>query len=390
MTSKEINRFDSDYILNTKENLPNAFEYGKRGNQKYAAEDKLIDFAGDADNYFIGSSKSELMKTITGQLSDIQNISNCYCSPVSMLLAEMLSGISGMPRACFTNSGAEAVKRVVETAEKYSLDKYGKGRSTVVVVKNLTDERTLSSVAVDGHEAFHRYDYEPHDGIRYTQANDVTALYDSLTKDVCAVLFEPIQHDASFITDEFASSLKAVCREKDILIIANEVEIGIGRTGKVFAFENFNGFKPDMVCIARGLGGGLPIGAFLCNEKTAALGDVENSFDSNGVPASFAGATKVLETILSVGFLANVSKKGEYLLDGIKHLNSGDILKVWGKGMLIGIEIKSSAKKTAEKASEHGLLLHVPCDDFIIIRPPLNMSKEELDAGIRILGKVLS
>ena len=389
MTSKGNNKFDSDYILDTQKSFPNAFEQKSCENCNHAVENKLIDFAGDSDSLYMGSSKSELMKTITGQLSDIQDISNCYCSPVSMLLAEMLTGISGMPRAYFTNSGAEAVKRAAETAEKYSRDKYGKGRSTIVVVKNLKGERSLSSVAVDGHEFFHRYDYEPHDGIRYTQANDVTALYDSLTKDVCAVIFEPIQTDASFITDEFSSALKTVCREKDIIIIANEAEIGIGRTGKVFAYESFKGFKPDIVCIARGLGGGLPIGAFLCNEKTStAIGD-ENSFYSNGIPASFAGATKVLETVLSDGFLTKVSKNGEYLFERIRRLNSDGMLKVWGRGMIIGIETKFSAKETAEKASELGLLLHVPCDDVIIIRPPLNISKEELDVGIEILGKVI-
>lgn len=392
MDSKDYMKLDSDYILGTYGRMPAVIDHGDGAYQYDVDGKRYVDFASGIGTLSLGATNPEWIKAVTGQLSQIQHISNYYYSPVTMLLAEMLTNVSSMSKVFFANSGAEANEGAIKTARKYSSDKYGSGRSTIVTFNNSFHGRTVTTLAATGQERFHKYFSPFTEGFKYTPLNDEKALAEALTKDVCAVMCEPIQGEGgvNLMTDEFAAALKSLCREKDILIIADEVQTGIGRTGKMFAYEHFAGFKPDIITVAKGLGGGLPIGAFLCNEKTAVvLGKGDHGSTFGGNPVCCAGATKVLEIITAPGFLKSVSEKGEYLMKKLCGIDSQNITEVRGKGLMIGIEIKSSPKEAAEKALEKGLLVLTAGSDVVRLLPPLTITKEQIDEGVAILAEVL-
>lgn len=392
MNSNDYMKLDSDYILGTYARMPAVIGYGQGAVQYDVDGKKYIDFASGIGTLSLGAANPEWMEAVTGQLAKIQHISNYYYSPVTALLAEMLVKASKLNGVFFCNSGAEANEGAIKTARKYSYDKYGEGRSTIVTLKNSFHGRTITTLAATGQDVFHNYFFPFTDGFKYSPINDINALRESVTKDVCAIMCEPIQGEGgvNILDEEFAKALKSICKEKDILLILDEVQCGIGRTGKLFAFENFENFKPDILTLAKGLGGGLPIGAFLCGEKTVnVLGKGEHGTTYGGNPVCCAGAVKVLELVSSTEFLENVECNGEYLRNRIIDAKLDCVTSVRGKGLMIGIEVSSSHKKVAKDALDNGLLVLTAGKNVVRLLPPLNITREQIDEGIEILIKTL-
>ena len=304
-----------------------------------------------------------------------------------------------MSKVFFANSGAEANEGAIKLARKYSFDKYGKGRGVILTLKDSFHGRTMTALAATGQSVFHNYFFPFPEGFRFIERNNTDAFKNEAenNSDICAVMIEPVQGESgvNIICSEYIKEVYKICREKDILLIFDEVQTGIARTGKVFAHEYFSlDSAPDIITVAKGLGGGLPIGAFICNkklEKTLDAGKHGSTFGGN--PAVCAGALEVLRQVSAAEFLDEVNKKGEYIANKIKSLNSPNIVEIRQKGLMIGLQLKlkdgETPKDYAKKCLENGLLTLTAGDDVLRLLPPLNITYEEIDAGLKILEMIL-
>jgi acetylornithine/N-succinyldiaminopimelate aminotransferase len=352
---------------------------------------EYIDFAGGIGVNALGSGDAKWIEAVTAQLKKIAHTSNYYYAEPVVALAEKLVNIAGMRRAFFCNSGAEANEGALKLARKYSCDKYGGGRSAVITLKDSFHGRTLAALTMTGQDAFHRYFHPFAEGVRYAPANDIGAMQALMGEDVCAVFIEPIQGEGGVhvLNTDYARALESLCAEKDILLVCDEVQCGTGRTGRFFAYE-YLGIKPDIVTVAKGIGGGLPLGVILGGEKCAdvfSFGDHGSTFGGN--VAVCAGACEVTDRIANEDFLAEVRKKGAYLMDKLKALKSGKIVEVRGRGLMIGIQVTGDVKNYINKAQENGLLIIGAGKDALRLLPPLVISYDEIDKGVAVLEKIL-
>ena len=295
-----------------------------------------------------------------------------------------------MKRVFFGNSGAEANEGAIKIARKYSFDKYGTGCSTIVSLTNSFHGRTVTTLAATGQDVFHQYFYPFTEGFSYIPANDVDAL-EKLGNDVCAVIAEPIQGEGGVnpLGDDYAKFLRKFCDERDILLIFDEVQTGIGRTGKFFAHEYF-GITPDVLTLAKGLGGGLPIGAVVVGEKcesTLGAGMHGSTFGAN--PVVCAGANYVVDRVSTPLFLSEVVEKGEMIRNFISESKLPIVKSIRGRGMMIGIEVDGDPKKLLHDCADAGLLVLTAGKNVIRLLPPLTITNYEIERGLEILAKVL-
>ena len=295
-----------------------------------------------------------------------------------------------MSKIFFSNSGAEANEGAIKLARKYSYDKYKtENRSTILTLEKSFHGRTLCTLKATGQEKFHKYFSPFPEGFKYTKANDIKMLKESLTPDVCAIMLEAIQGEGGVnpISYEFIKEIFKLCKEKDILIIFDEVQCGIGRTGKVFGFNHFD-VIPDIITVAKGLGSGVPIGAFMCNEKLKDVfspGDHGSTFGGN--PLCTSAAITVVDKILNDKFLGEVTKKGDKLFSILK--TSKNIVDIRGLGLMVGIETKFKASDIQKKALDKGLLVLTAGENTIRLLPPLTISFEEIEIGANILLDII-
>ena len=324
---------------------------------------------------------------VTNQLNTLQHTSNLYYTEPCIRAAKLLCEKSGMQKVFFGNSGAEANEGVIKAARKYSFLKYGEGRSKILALVNSFHGRTMATLSATGQDVYHNYFFPFVDGFVFANANDTADTLAKMTEDVCAVMLETVQGEGGVVPLDraYVQAVAAACKQKDILLIVDEVQTGIGRTGTFFSYEQF-GIQPDLVSCAKGLGGGLPIGAVLFGEKTETVfgaGDHGSTFGGN--PVVCAGAVHILETI-DDAFLAEVQKKGAYLrgrIEAMPHVQS-----VAGLGMMLGIQLDVDAKPVIHTLLEAGLLV-LSAKTKIRLLPPLTISQDELDKGLSILENTL-
>lgn len=391
MTTNEIISLDKEYMMQTYGRLPIAPVSGRSATMVDMDGCEYVDFTSGIGVNSLGYCDESWVRAVSDQLSSIQHMSNYFHCGQTVKLAEKLIKLSGLKRVFFGNSGAEANEGAIKLARKYSFDKYGKGRATIISLVNSFHGRTVTTLAATGQDVFHNYFYPFTEGFKYIEANDVDALKNALTSDVCAVIAEPIQGEGgvNLLTKEYVEILKGLCNEKDILLIFDEVQTGIGRTGKVFAFEHF-GVKPDILTLAKGLGGGLPIGAFIAGEKvenTLSAGMHGSTFGGN--PVVCAGANEVIDRVSKPEFLSEVMKKGEYIREKIGELRLSNVLEIRGRGLMLGIRVLGNPKEYLHKAADSGLLVLTAGKDVIRLLPPLTISYAELERGVKILADIL-
>lgn len=391
MNSKEIIALDDSYIMQTYGRLKIAPVSGKNATMIDADGKTYIDFTSGIGVNSLGWCDEGWKDAVYEQLDKIQHFSNYFYCQSAGELAKMLILASGLCRVFFGNSGAEANEGAIKLARKYSFDKYGKGRATVITLQNSFHGRTVTTLAATGQDVFHQYFYPFTEGFKYVPANDISALKEAITDDVCAIMAEPIQGEGGVnpLDLEYAKNLRALCDEKDIILIFDEVQTGIGRTGKLFGYEHF-GIKPDIVTLAKGLGGGLPIGAFIGGEKvekTLSAGMHGSTFGAN--PVVCAGAAHVIKRVSDKTFLNEVTEKGEYIVNKLMSTNPSKVKAVRGKGMMLGIAVLGNPKDYLLAAAEKGLLVLTAGKDVVRLLPPLTISYEELDKGIEILAEIL-
>ena len=301
---------------------------------------KYIDFGSGIGTTSLGYCNDAWAEAVCTQVKKVQHTSNLFYHQPQAELAEKLCAMSGYSKVFFGNSGAEANECAIKIARKYSFDKYGKGRHNIITLVNSFHGRTITTLSATGQDVFHNYFFPFTEGFRFVKANDIADLHDKLDDTVCGIMIEYVQGEGGVMAlqPEFVEEIRKICDEKDILMIADEVQTGVGRTGKLFAGEHFN-CKADITTAAKGLGGGLPIGVCLANEKCAdVLGIGAHGSTFGGNPVVCAGAVKVLETLEQPGMLEGILKKSEYLREKLSALE--EVQEVSGLGMMIGIALK--------------------------------------------------
>ena len=291
----------------------------------------------------------------------------------------------------FANGGGEANEGMIKLARKYSYDKYGMGRSTIITLKNSFHGRTITTLMATGQDVFHQYFFPFTEGFRYAPANDLEALKEVAGDDVCAVMMEMVQGEGGVLPldYEYVQAVKQLCAERDWLLLDDEVQAGVGRTGKLFAFQQYD-ILPDVASFAKGIAGGMPMSGIMANEKCRTVlgpGTHATTFGANPVCAA---AGLVVQEKLSDEFLAEVTAKGAYLREQIEALNLPCFGKTRGMGLMIGIEVKEGYNKgeIAAKLIEAGLLV-LTAGPGMRLLPPLVITKEEMDQGVAIMKKAL-
>jgi len=391
MTREKIVSNDNQYIMNTYGRLPLVPDHAKGAAIWDKDGKKYIDFTSGIGVNVLGYSDEGWVKAIADQAAKYQHVCNYYyCEPASRL-AEFIIEKTGLSNMFFGNSGAEANEGAIKLARKYSFDKYGEGRSTIVTLNQSFHGRTVTTLAATGQDVFHQFFYPFTEGFKYCAAGDLDALREACTDDVCAVMLELVQGEGgvNILPKDYITAAAEFCNERDILLIVDEVQTGMGRTGSLFAFMQY-GILPDIVTSAKGLGGGLPIGAFISGEKTAKTlsgGMHGSTFGAN--PVSTAAGCYIA-SVMTDEFLAEINKKGQYIADRITEAAIDKVTEVRHMGLMIGIELNCAPKEYLKKAFDSGLLVLTAGSNVVRLLPPLNITYEEIDEGLAILTKVLA
>lgn len=377
---------DSKYIANTYARFPVVITGGK-GSLLFDENGKeYIDLAtGIAVNTF-GAADSKWVSAVTEQLGKIQHTSNLYYTAPQTELAKVLCERTGFKKVFFSNSGAEANECAIKAARKYAAEKKGKDYYEIITLKNSFHGRTVTTLAATGQEVFHK-DFLPlTEGFCYAEANKIQDLENTVkAHKTAAIMLECVQGEGGVVPldTEFVKKATEIAEKEDILLIIDEVQTGNGRTGELYAYMNY-GISPDIVTTAKGLGGGLPIGATLLGEKVKDVfspGSHGSTFGGN--PAVCAGALNIINRI-DEKLLAEVSRKSKYIFD---ELNGADGVKsVSGLGLMIGIETEKDANQIINECIENGILV-IKAKNKIRLLPALNIPDSLLKKAIEILKK---
>ena len=383
-----IKEKDSLYVANTYARFPLTLKKGE-GSIVFDDEGKeYIDLAtGIAVNSF-GYCDKEWITAGTKQLNALQHTSNLYYTEPCVELAEILCKRTGMKKVFFSNSGAEANECAIKVARKYAADKKGEEYNTVITLKNSFHGRTITTLAATGQDVFHK-DFLPlTEGFSYVEANNCEELIKTVENGkIAAIMFETVQGEGGVnpLTEEFVKTIFDLAEKYDILTIADEVQTGNGRTGMLYGFMNY-GVTPDIFSTAKGLGGGLPLGATVLGEKVENVlkfGDHGSTFGGN--PVACAGAVSILNRI-DDNLLNEVSEKSEYIVNTLK--NCKGVKSVVGRGLMLGIETEKDAGEIISKCHEKGVLV-IKAKNKVRLLPALNIPFETLKTAVNILCEVI-
>lgn len=348
-----------------------------------------IDFGSGIGTNSLGYCDEKWADAVCKQVRTVQHTSNYYYTAIQAEFAEKLCNISGYDSVFFGNSGAEANECAIKIARKYSFDKYGKNRHNIITLVNSFHGRTIATLSATGQDVFHNYFFPFLEGFINVVANDIDDLKSKLDDTVCAVMIEYVQGEGGVnaLNQDFVNAIYELCAEKDVLVIADEIQTGVGRTGKFLAGEHF-GKKADITTMAKGIAGGIPMGACLTNEKCSGVltaGTHGSTFGGN--PIACAGGLAVIDRLESEGFLESVCEKAEIFRKKLSECS--EVASVSGIGLMIGIELKTKkATDIARKALDNGLLV-LTAKNKVRLLPPLTISSEEIGDGLKILIDIL-
>ena len=381
---------DKQFVANTYGRFPVAIKEGKGALCKDFDGKEYIDFSSGIGVNSLGFCDEGWVSAVTRQLTTLQHISNLYYTEPCVNTAKLLCEKTGMKKVFFSNSGAESNEGAIKCARKYSFTKYGEDRNKVITLVNSFHGRTVTTLAATGQDVFHKYFFPFTEGFEYVPANDIEALKNALDGSVCAIMMELIQGEGGVmpLDKAYVKEVRKLCDEKDIILIVDEVQTGVGRTGKLFCFQNYD-IMPDVVSTAKGIGGGLPLGCVMFSEKTENVlvaGDHATTFGGN--PVATAGAEYILKT-MDDDFLKEVEKKGEYMREKI--LSMPHVVGIDGLGLMMGIRLDDSiiSSDVVKNGIANGVLL-LTAKAKVRLLPPLNITYDEIDRGLEGLRKALS
>ena len=392
MNAQKVMQQDEQYVMHTYKRGPLVLESGKGMVATDADGAEYLDFTSGIGVNCLGYCDPDWAAAVARQAATLQHTSNLFYTQPCAALAEKLCKAAGFDKVFFGNSGAEANEGAIKAARKYSFDRYGAGRNVVVSLVNSFHGRTMATLTATGQDVFHNYFGPFNEGFVYVPANDENALKAALDAgNVCAVIMEMVQGEGGVMAldKDYVSKAVQLCRSRDVLVIVDEVQTGMGRTGTLFAYQQYD-FMPDIVSMAKGLGGGLPIGAVGVSAAVAAgMGPGSHGSTFGGNPVVCAGANVVMDKLLVPGFLQNVNQRAAQLRAGLAALPH--VAEVSGLGLMVGIRLEAplQAADVLAAARQKGLLC-LTAKTRLRLLPPLILTEQDVDKALDILGKVLA
>jgi predicted acetylornithine/succinylornithine family transaminase len=387
---------DSDrYLMRTYNRQPLVLRKG-RGIKVWGSDGKeYLDFVGGIAVNVLGHCHPKVVIAIQKQAQRLLHVSNLYHIEPQIKLAKLLCTHSFADKVFFCNSGAEANEAAIKLTRKYAKEHYGQERFEIITALNSFHGRTLATVTATGQEKF-QTGFEPlMPGFRYVPFNDINALQSAITKNTCAVMLEPIQGEGGVKvpSDDYFKKVREICDKNGLLLILDEVQTGMGRTGKLFAHEHY-GITPDIMTLAKGLGGGVPIGAMLATERVAASfqpGSHASTFGGN--PLVCAAAIATLEAILEDGFiLDHCNRMGAYFIKRLSQLKDDypeKIVDIRGKGLIIAMELTIDGTPAVKACAEKGVLINCTAGNVLRFTPSLLVEEKDIDHLVDVLEEVL-
>lgn len=391
MTYQELKAEEDQYVMNTYGRFPIALDHGD-GARLWDTEGKqYIDLASGIGVCSVGYNHPRVVSAIAQQATKLMHTSNLFTTAPMIQVAKTLVCKSGMGKVFFANSGAEANEGAIKLARKYSFDRYGAGRNKIVTLINSFHGRTITTLAATGQEKFHQHFFPFTEGFSYANANDLGSVKAQLDGTVCAVMLELVQGEGGVLPLEksFVQAVEHLCREKDILLMVDEVQTGIGRTGSLFCFQQY-GVQPDVVTMAKGLGGGMPIGAVMAARSCCdVLTPGTHATTFGGTPLVCAAANSVLSIVAEDAFLQEVREKGTFLREQILAFQSPHILGVRGLGLMLGIVVEEGQHSVFVNALiAHGVLAITAGKNVVRLLPPLTISYPEMEEALQIMKRI--
>ncbi len=396
MESRNLIEESQRYMINNYRRLPVVLRKG-RGAIVYDVDGKeYLDFVGGIAVNVLGHCPRKVVIAIQKQVQRLIHVSNLYHIEPQIRLAKLLVENSFADKVFFCNSGAEANEAAIKLARKYAREYRSSERYEIITAQGSFHGRTYGALSATGQEKFHK-GFEPLlPGFRYVPFDDISAIEKTVNKKTCAVMLEPIQGESGVRvpSDDYLKMVREICDFHGLLLILDEVQTGMGRTGRLFAYEHYD-VIPDIVTLAKGLGAGIPIGALLTKDEIAKAfipGSHASTFGGN--PLSCQAGIATLEAILEEGFiLDNVVGMGKYFIERLEGLKSAYpelVVSVRGKGLLIGMEMLKDCSVIVDKCLEKGLLINCTAGNVLRFTPPLNIQKKDIDQCIEILEEVFS
>jgi len=391
MTNQDVIQLTDDNILGTYKHFPVALESGENATLQDFDGKTYLDFASGIGVCSLGCGNEAWLSAIMEQAKKLPHVSNLFYTEPAAVAAKTLVERTGMQGVFFSNSGAEANEGAIKLARKYSFDKYGAGRSKIVTLHHSFHGRTITTLAATGQDVFHQYFFPFTEGFVHAEPNNLASVKSACDNTTCAVLMELIQGEGGVLPldQAFVQEVASFCKANDLLLLIDEVQTGVGRTGTLFCFQQY-GIEPDAVTFAKGIAAGLPFGGVLAAKSCADVlcaGTHATTFGGN--PICAAGANAVLAQ-LTPDFLGEVTQKGAYIRETVSSWNLPVVTSVRGLGLMIGIGVSCSHREAVGKLVESGLLALTAGADTIRLMPPLTITKAEIDAGLAILKQILS
>jgi acetylornithine aminotransferase/acetylornithine/N-succinyldiaminopimelate aminotransferase len=393
MNKEELIASSEKNIIGTYRRQPVVFVRGEGAHLWDTEGKEYVDFVAGIAVCSLGHSHPKVVEAIRRQAGTLMHVSNLYYTEPQIRFAEMLVENSFADRVFFCNSGAEANEAAIKLARKYGHDNLN-GRYEILTMKGSFHGRTLAAITATGQEKFHVGFSPLPEGFRYIPFNDVQCLEKAVSKKTCAVLLEPIQGEGGVrVPDEgYLGAVREICDRKGILMILDEVQTGMGRTGKLFGYEHY-GVTPDIMTLAKALGNGVPAGALAATEKVAAsFGPGTHASTFGGNPLAMAAAIATLETILAEGFLENCRKMGEYLQERLWSLRKDHpvVQDVRGKGLLVGLDLTVEGNSIVKACLERRVLINCTFDHILRMVPPLVVTRQDVDRLVQVLDEVMA
>jgi len=392
MDSITLMALSEQYVANTYARYPVLLVRGK-GTRVWDLEgEEYLDFVSGLAVCNLGHCHPKVVKAIQDQAEKLIHVSNFYYIEPQIQLASLLCKRSFADKVFFCNSGAEANEGAMKLARKYAKEKMGKDRHEIITMERSFHGRTLATLTATGQEKFHK-GYEPlMPGFKYVPFNDIGAVKNAIDSKTCAVMLEPIQGEGGVNcpSEGYLKALREICDKKGLLLIFDEVQVGMGRTGKLFAYEH-DEVEPDMLTLAKSLAGGVPIGALLIKRGIADSfkpGDHASTFGGN--PLATAAGVAALTTILEEGMLENCQKMGDYFISQLEEIKKKFpfVKEVRGKGLILGMELKIDGSSIVKEMLKKKILINCTMGNVLRFLPPLIVTKEEIDRVIKTLEEV--
>lgn len=393
MTTQEYMELGDKYFVHTYNRYKIVMDKAKGGYIYDADGKKYLDFASGIGVASLGYGNKKYTDAIKSQIDKIMHTSNLFYNEPAVLAAEKLVKASGLEKAFFTNSGAEAIEGALKMAKRYAYDRDGKSDHEIIAMGHSFHGRTMGALALTGNEHYQKPFGPMISGIKFAEYNDLDSVKALVNDKTCAIILEPVQGEGGIYPadKEFIEGIRKICDEKDILMICDEVQCGMGRTGEMFAFQNYN-VKPDIIASAKALGCGVPVGAFVAGKKccnSLVPGDHGTTYGGNPLVTSAVNA--VFDIYEEENILENVKNVGAYLeekLDELVNENKNIVLRR-GKGLMQGLVLKTPVGDTINKAIEKGLLVISAAGNVLRLLPPLIITKENVDEMINILKECI-